>query len=165
MAVPSIALADEVTCSSVGNKQTSCEMNTSGEVRLVKQLSRAACTEGVSWGLSKHSVWVSKGCRAMFASGADLEGGGDDGGGAMSGAAKPGIPFANAECPGGVSIHADEGGPVYVNGKEAQVKRFNDNYYEASRNGVKYSINKNADGTVGVSYTGPGRDNGICTIQ
>jgi hypothetical protein len=65
---PGAAAAEQVTCESIGQKQVSCEMNTRGEVRLVQQLSRAACTEGVTWGLSKHSVWVSQGCRAVFAS-------------------------------------------------------------------------------------------------
>jgi hypothetical protein len=41
-------------------------MDTRGEVRLVRQQSRAPCVEGQSWGLSKHSVWVSGGCRATF---------------------------------------------------------------------------------------------------
>jgi Protein of unknown function (DUF3011) len=62
------AAAEQVTCESTGQNQVSCDMNTQGEVRMVKQLSHAACTEGVSWGLSKHSVWVSNGCRAVFSS-------------------------------------------------------------------------------------------------
>ena len=41
-------------------------MDTRGSVRVVRQLSHSPCTEGVSWGLSKHSVWVENGCRAIF---------------------------------------------------------------------------------------------------
>ena len=154
--VAGAALADEVTCESKGKAQTSCDMDTRGEVRLVRQLSKSACTEGVSWGLSKHSVWVSNGCRAVFSSGA-----GDPAPGPTAGV-KAGLPLVNAECPGGNSVHIDEGGPVYVNGKQAQLKRFNDNYYEASYQGVKYSVSKNADGTASISYTGPGQANGVC---
>ena len=38
----------------------------------------------------------------------------------------------NATCPGGIEIHADEGGAVYINGDEARLKKFNDNYFEAA---------------------------------
>jgi hypothetical protein len=65
---------DEVTCESVGNRKVECEMNTSGEVRVVRQLSRTACVDGQNWGLGRHSVWVSDGCRAVFA----RDGGGAD---------------------------------------------------------------------------------------
>lgn len=57
-------------------------MDTRGEVRLVRQQSKAPCVEGQSWGLSKHGVWVSGGCRATFenVSRAGGGGGGDRGG-------------------------------------------------------------------------------------
>lgn len=64
------ASAEEVTCESQDNRRAECAMNTRGEVRLVRQLSRSPCTEGVTWGLSKHAVWVEGGCRAVFASAA-----------------------------------------------------------------------------------------------
>jgi hypothetical protein len=66
---PAIAMADQVTCESKDNKQVECNMNTSGEVRIVQQLSKTRCVEGENWGLFKHSVWVSGGCRAIFSSG------------------------------------------------------------------------------------------------
>jgi hypothetical protein len=44
-------------------------MNTQGGVRKVKQLSRADCDEGRSWGVNAYSVWVKNGCRADFESG------------------------------------------------------------------------------------------------
>ena len=73
------------------------------------------------------------------------------------------IPLLNYTCPGKIEVHADQGGPVYINGKEAKLKVFNQNYYEAKGSGVTISININPDGTAGVSYTGPGRNNGICS--
>ena len=73
------------------------------------------------------------------------------------------IPQLNYTCPGKIEVHADQGGPVYINGKEAKLKVFNKNYYEAKGSGVTISININPDGTPGVSYTGPGRNNGICS--
>jgi hypothetical protein len=73
------------------------------------------------------------------------------------------IPQLNYTCPGKIEVHADQGGPVYINGKEAKLKVFNQNYYEAKGSGVTVSININPDGTAGVSYTGPVRNNGICS--
>ncbi|MCD9085207.1 DUF3011 domain-containing protein [Stenotrophomonas sp. SY1] len=58
--------AREVTCESVGNGQTECDMDTRGDVRLVRQLSHTECVQNENWGLSRHSVWVKDGCRAVF---------------------------------------------------------------------------------------------------
>ncbi|MDQ8021529.1 MAG: YsaB family lipoprotein [Moraxellaceae bacterium] len=74
------------------------------------------------------------------------------------------LPLINASCPTDISVHVDEGGPVYVNGKEAQIKRFNDNDYEARQGNAVVSININLDGSPGVSYT-RSKANGICTIK
>ncbi|MBU1357946.1 MAG: hypothetical protein KKC79_04805 [Gammaproteobacteria bacterium] len=79
-----------------------------------------------------------------------------------SGTATAAIPLLNYTCPGKLEVHADAGGPVFINGKKTQLKRFNDNYYEARGAGVTVSIAINADGTPAVSYTGPKRANGIC---
>lgn len=58
--------SEQVTCESSGNQRVECDMNTAGNVRVVRQLSHSPCQEGVSWGLSRHSVWVDNGCRAVF---------------------------------------------------------------------------------------------------
>ena len=76
------------------------------------------------------------------------------------------LPRINATCPGKLEVHADQGGPVFVNGKEAKLKVFNDNYYEArdAATGTTISISINPDGTPDVSYTGKGRANGVCQL-
>ncbi|MFP3498985.1 hypothetical protein SB759_32745, partial [Pseudomonas sp. SIMBA_059] len=74
------------------------------------------------------------------------------------------IPLVNATCPGNIEVHADEGGPVYINGKEAKLKKFSDTYFEAKGSGVTVSIMVNPDGSSGVSYTGKGRANGVCEL-
>ncbi|MDM0046815.1 hypothetical protein QTH91_20150 [Variovorax dokdonensis] len=83
---------------------------------------------------------------------------------AAAGTSSAAIPMLNYTCPGNLDVHADEGGPVFINGKETKLKRFNDNYYEASGAGVTLSISINPDGTPTVSYTGPKRANGICHV-
>lgn len=77
------------------------------------------------------------------------------------------IPMFNGTCPGGLDVHADEGGPVYINGRETRLKKFNDDYVEASdsNSGVTLSIMRSADGDVRMSYTGKGGANGVCTID
>lgn len=66
--LPMPVLADQVTCESVQNRRQECDMDTRGNVRLVRQLSKSDCREGQTWGYSKHSIWVDRGCRATFES-------------------------------------------------------------------------------------------------
>lgn len=84
----------------------------------------------------------------------------------FAGNAQAGLARMNATCPGKLDVHVDQGGPVYVNGKQATLKRFNDNYYEArdAASGVTISISNNPDGTSDMSYTGKNRANGVCQI-
>ncbi|WP_210333215.1 MULTISPECIES: hypothetical protein [unclassified Ensifer] len=37
--------------------------------------------------------------------------------------AKAEVPFFNATCPGRIEVHADQGGPVFINGSQARLKR------------------------------------------
>lgn len=53
-------------CESTDNRTKYCSTDTRYGVRLVRQLSRNACVEGRSWGVTRNSVWVSRGCRAEF---------------------------------------------------------------------------------------------------
>ncbi|MDR9861128.1 MULTISPECIES: hypothetical protein [Pseudomonas] len=75
------------------------------------------------------------------------------------------IPQLNATCPGNIEVHADEGGPIYINGKEGKLKKFNENYFEAKGAGVTISLSINPDGSPAVSYTGKNRANGVCELK
>ena len=55
-----------IRCESHDQRQAYCALPFRGRVRLVNQVSRAACTEGYSWGYDRRGVWVSQGCRADF---------------------------------------------------------------------------------------------------
>lgn len=83
----------------------------------------------------------------------------------VCGAAQAGIPLLNAACPGNIEVHADKGGPIYINGKEGKLKKFNENYFEAKGSGVTISLSINPDGSPDVSYTGKDRANGICQVK
>lgn len=81
--------------------------------------------------------------------------------------AKRHVSQLNATCPGDVAVHADEGGPVYINGTQAALKFFSDSYYEAADagSGVTVSVTTQPDGSALVSYTGKQRANGICRLD
>ncbi len=55
-----------IRCESHDQRQAYCALPFRGRVRLINQVSRAACTEGYSWGFDRRGVWVSQGCRADF---------------------------------------------------------------------------------------------------
>lgn len=156
-ATMSAAHAEQVTCESRDQRRVECPMNTQGEVRLERQLSKAPCTDGVTWGLSKHAVWVDRGCRAVFANAGSPPPAGGGGHG--------GLPRLNATCGDGLEVHVDEGGPVYIDGNQATLKRLNDDYFEARHGTDTISLNRNPDGSWGMAWTGAGGDNGICNLR
>ncbi len=53
---------------------------------------------------------------------------------------------------------------MFINGKEAKLKKINDNYFEAKDSGVTVSLSLSPDGTPSISYTGKGGANGMCEI-
>lgn len=53
-------------CESNDGRIRECAANTRAGVQLVRQLSRAACIQGRSWGYARNGIWVSEGCRAEF---------------------------------------------------------------------------------------------------
>jgi hypothetical protein len=83
----------------------------------------------------------------------------------FTGSADAAVPQFNASCPQGTEVHADKGGPIYINGTKANLKTFNETYYEASGSGVTISLSINPDGTASVSYTAGGGANGMCQVQ
>lgn len=56
-----------VRCESGDGRTHECRIDSSGGVRLVKQLSKGRCVEGQTWGRGRDSIWVTDGCRGEFA--------------------------------------------------------------------------------------------------
>ena len=56
---------DIVRCESNDGRTRECPID-GGRVLLERQLSRASCIEGRSWGYGRNGIWVSDGCRAEF---------------------------------------------------------------------------------------------------
>lgn len=57
---------ERFTCESSNGAPRFCHAGGRGDVRLVRQLSRAPCEEGRTWGRERDGVWVEQGCRAEF---------------------------------------------------------------------------------------------------
>ncbi len=55
-----------VECSSYDDRPTRCPIDTSGGVRVYRQISQAPCIEGSSYRVVRGAVEVRRGCRAVF---------------------------------------------------------------------------------------------------
>ena len=55
-----------VYCASDDGVRRTYLVNTGGFVRLVNQRSGSACVQGRTWGFTRNSIWVDRGCRADF---------------------------------------------------------------------------------------------------
>jgi hypothetical protein len=55
-------------CESNDGRYVECAASTRAGIQLVRQLSRAPCIEGRSWGYGRAGIWVAQGCRAEFRS-------------------------------------------------------------------------------------------------
>jgi hypothetical protein len=53
-------------CESEDGKTRECPVDATGGARLLRQLSKASCIEGKTWGRMRRSIWVTQGCRAEF---------------------------------------------------------------------------------------------------
>lgn len=74
-----------------------------------------------------------------------------------------------ADCPLGNTVQSDGAGFITVNGNPASVEGFNADYYEARvydgpAAGIAFSIARSGGDWL-VSYTGPNRANGVCTVR
>lgn len=59
--------AQIVSCESLGGAYRECRIASSGTIRMVMEISDRACFEDLTWGThSIGTVWVTRGCRAMF---------------------------------------------------------------------------------------------------
>lgn len=55
-----------VTCQSKKQKRVSCPIKPNAVIQLHRQLSRASCQQGESWGQGDDVIWVDKNCKAIF---------------------------------------------------------------------------------------------------
>ena len=79
-----------ITCSSNDGKRQYCPANTTGGVKLTRQISGSPCVQNSTWGFDNRGIWVDRGCRADFAAYAKSNGlptwlGGNNGNGGGQG--------------------------------------------------------------------------------
>ena len=56
-----------IVCASIESRYKVCPLGRSARgIRFERQISRAHCQEGYSWGYRRDGVWVDHGCRAEF---------------------------------------------------------------------------------------------------
>ena len=55
-----------VVCESDRDSRHRCEVDTSGGVRIERQISRTDCVLNRTWGYDSRGIWVRDGCRAEF---------------------------------------------------------------------------------------------------
>lgn len=58
--------AQQIACESWQFRRADCPADTRGGVRLLQQTG-GLCTRGGTWGYSADGIWVTNGCRAIFA--------------------------------------------------------------------------------------------------
>ena len=80
----------------------------------------------------------------------------------MAGIAQAQVPDFNANCPGNIEAHA-KAGVVYINGKNASVKKFSPTYYEAKSGKTTLSIMN--EGGLSISYAVKHGGNGVCQAE
>ncbi|MGE8185841.1 hypothetical protein [Pseudomonas sp. NPDC086278] len=73
----------------------------------------------------------------------------------------PNLPSFDVDCPGKVIAHADQEGPVTINGKEAETKAIDDRTFEAKGPGVTLAISVKEDDSLTVTATSKG-SKGVC---
>jgi hypothetical protein len=59
--------AQTLYCGSDDRRHRRCNVTIRRDARMTRQVSKASCLEGQSWGWDRDGVWVSNGCRAEFA--------------------------------------------------------------------------------------------------
>lgn len=56
----------QIKCESNDRGYNYCPADTSGGVRLIREISKSPCIRWQSWGFDESGIWVDKGCRAIF---------------------------------------------------------------------------------------------------
>ncbi len=72
------------------------------------------------------------------------------------------IPLVNATCPGKIEVHADEGGPIYIDGYPVTTKQIGGSSYEATHNGTTVSVEVFPDSSLEIRYSDPEGNHGLC---
>ncbi len=67
-------------------------------------------------------------------------------------------------CPNGMTVHLTAKSAVYIDTKQVKVKKYNNNYFEVTKNGDTISLSRDGGSQFYASYTGKNGANGVCNI-
>ncbi|MBD9483206.1 hypothetical protein IB229_09500 [Pseudomonas sp. PDM14] len=80
-----------------------------------------------------------------------------------TGASAQNLPAIDFTCPNDIRVQAEAGGPVTINGKQATLHKFSEQYFEAKNAVVTISVSLDDSGSPTASYTGKHGVNGVCS--
>ncbi|MFC3912231.1 hypothetical protein ACFOSS_01975 [Pseudaeromonas sharmana] len=67
-------------------------------------------------------------------------------------------------CPNGMTVHLTSQAAVYIDTKQVKVKKYNNNYFEVTKNGDTISLSRDSGSQFSASYTGKNGANGVCSV-
>ncbi len=73
-----------------------------------------------------------------------------------------GIPLFNVACPGNLAVSADQGGPVYLNGKAVESHAVDERHFQVTTPQASLSISVEDDDSVSVKYTDKHGASSLC---
>ena len=73
-----------------------------------------------------------------------------------------GIPLFNVSCPGNLAVSADQGGPIYINGKAVKNSAVDDRHFQVKTAEINLAISVEDDDSVTVKYTDKHGASGLC---
>lgn len=141
------ARASTIVCESRGGAPQTCSVNTSGGVRLTRQLSSQGCWQGDTWGYDANRIWVSNGCRAEFEVGSGK--GSSNKGDAVAAAAVIGLVAAAAIAANNDDHHHDN---------KNKNNNYNDDHYNRDYYDRRYDDYERNDNYGRYGYNGYGGD-------
>jgi hypothetical protein len=74
------------------------------------------------------------------------------------------IPRLDAKCGDDITVHAEEGGPVLIDGKDSKIKTIDENHYEARDHKILITITIGADGSPALTYARKNGPSGGCEV-
>lgn len=75
------------------------------------------------------------------------------------------IPLFNAVCGESVEVHADERGPIYIDGEAVTPKAVGEDTFEVTRKGTTVSVTVFDDSSLEVRYSDPEGKSGPCRLS
>ncbi|WP_267269876.1 hypothetical protein [Pseudomonas protegens] len=72
------------------------------------------------------------------------------------------VPLFNVSCPGNLAVSADQGGPIYINGKVIKSRAVDDRHFQVKTPETNLTISVEDDDSVSVKYSDKHGASGLC---